>query len=64
MDKTHSGSECSLNLNENKNNNNNKNNNKHNAELQLADPSTKDMGYFSTMGLIFPHDVQNGPVLH
>ena len=33
--------------------------NKHNAELQRADPGTKDTGYFSTRGSIFPHDAQN-----
>ena len=32
---------------------------KHNAELQRADPGTKDMGYFCTRGSIFPHDAQN-----
>ena len=32
---------------------------KHNAELQRAGPGTKDMGYFSTRGSIFPHDAQN-----
>ena len=36
--------------------------NKHNAELQRADPGTKDIGQFSTtaQGRIFPHNAQKG----
>ena len=33
--------------------------NKHNAELQRADPHTKDTGQLSTTGCIFPHNSQN-----
>ena len=36
-----------------------KDDDKHNAELQRADPGTKDTGHFSTRGSIFPHDAQN-----
>ena len=40
-------------------------NNKHNAELQRADPGTKDVGQYSTrtQGRIFPHNAQNGILL-